>query len=310
MRKNSFSGKGVKNVFVVYEVKGLNLDALINVAKKRGVDLYDVKKTSNKRLIVSVSFAKSEIFFAIAKELCYNIKKVREKGRGYPLLAISRSFGLIIGAVLFCLLIFFANDFVFAFDFCGSGSVYKKQVKQYLSDNGVKEMARFSSIDLSKLEDGILADNKNLSFVSLVKRGNTLVIELVVAEDEVQKLNGNVYQMTADEDGVIEEIKVYRGTALVSIGDKVNAGDVLVDGYAVIKEQTIKINVLATAILKVQKTFRFVLPIENGDDQALALVEGMLSDVEITGATITKRPYEKEYEYEVTVYYRRIIYAG
>ena len=255
MRENSFGGKGVKNVYVVYEVKGLNLDALINVAKKRGVDLYDVKKISNKRLIVSVSFAKSEIFFAIAKELCYNIKKLREKGKGYPLLALGRSFGLIIGAVLFCCLIFFANDLLFAFDFCGSGSVYKKQVKQYLSDNGVKEMARFSSMDLKRLEDGILADNKNLSFVSLVKRGNTLVIELVVAEEEVQKLNGNVYQMTADEDGVIEEIKVYRGTAQVDVGDKVYAGDVLVDGYAVIKEQTVKINVLATVKLKVAFLF-------------------------------------------------------
>ena len=63
---------GVKTT---YKITGLNLDRLIDFAKKRGITLYNAKKFGNKRLIVSVSLKESKKFFAITKELCYNIKQ-------------------------------------------------------------------------------------------------------------------------------------------------------------------------------------------------------------------------------------------
>ena len=56
MRKNQVDRKGLKLIYTTYEIKGLNLDRLINVVEKRGITLYDVKKTSNKRLVLSVNF--------------------------------------------------------------------------------------------------------------------------------------------------------------------------------------------------------------------------------------------------------------
>ena len=49
MRKDTVGRKTINGaLYTVYEVKGLNLDRLINACKKRGIDLYDIKKYSNK----------------------------------------------------------------------------------------------------------------------------------------------------------------------------------------------------------------------------------------------------------------------
>ena len=312
MRKNFIGRKSLRGVFVTYEVRGLNLDLLINTAKKKGVDLYEVKKFTNKRLIVTVSLEKSAIFFAIAKEMCYNVRKVGEKGKAYPLLLLWRSLGLVIGAVVFSAFAIFMNDFILGISFLGSGSVYKNQVQEYLTKNGVVINARFSHVDLEKLEDGILADNPHLSFVSCSKRGNTLAINMALAKENSKRLSGDVYQMISTESGIVESIKVYRGTAQVKEGDHVEKGALLVDGYAIVKEQTLKINVLASVVIRAQKQFTFTFLDENSADKAIALCKGLIGDVEDikTDIAIKKSQDGTEYEYEVTATYKRIIYAG
>ncbi|MBO5067028.1 MAG: sporulation protein YqfD [Clostridia bacterium] len=310
MRKNKISNKGVVGVYTVYKITGVNLDRFINVVKRRGIDLYDIKKTSTKRLIVAVSYKDSANFFAIAKELCYNIKKVREKGKGYPLLRLMRSFGMVIGAVVFALTAFIADDTVFALSFSGSGSIYKREVLGYLNENGVKPWVRFSSLDLQKIEDGILAFSPHLSFVSCKKQGSRLNVELVLSQEKVETLDGNVYELVAQEDGIVEKLKVYRGTAQVEVGKEVKKGDVLVGGFAVIKEQTVKINVLATVSMLVNKTFTYRSEKDNDQSSALIFAQETLGEKEILSSSVNKIKDGEEFIYEVTALYRLVTVVG
>lgn len=308
MWKNKSNRKGL-GLFSVYEVRGLNLDGLIKSAKNRGIDLYNVKKYKNKRMNVTVNFKDGENFFAIARELCYNIKKVRDKGRGYPLYLLFKSFGLILGAIFFCLTQCAFNDLVLDVCYSGSGIVLKTEVQEYLALQGIGKYSRFSKIDLPTLEDGILSDNKNLSFASCKKKGNRLLIELVLSDDSVKTLEGDKYQMLSTDDGIVESVKVYRGTALVKVGDTVKKGDLLVDGIATVKDQTVKINVLAVVTLKVEREFTFV-----GEKEAEAFAQ-MLSTEKLHGEEILSIQTERtdngqEYFYKVTAKIRRVISVG
>ena len=310
MRKNKVGGKGIKGVYTEFEVRGLNLDRFINTVRKRGIDLYDVKKTAKNCIIVSVSLWKSQNFFAIAEELCYNIKKIRDKGRALPFVRLISSFGLIVGAIAFVIISAVYNDVIFSFSFSGSGSLYKREVEDYLYSNGVKPMARFSDIDLERLEDGILADNPHLSFASCKKHGNRLLIELVLSEDKKDALDGSVYSLSSDVDGVIESVKVYRGTPLLSVGDAVKKGDVIVDGYAVVKEQTVKINVLAYCTIKVKNVFNYKTDKSGAEDIAVALALSELNDKEIISYSVEVSLDGGGYNYAVTTEYRHVLRAG
>ena len=73
MRKNHVAYPRIKGVKRTFLIKGLNLDGLLNVARRKGIALYSVKKLGGKRMIVTVNLSESQKFFAIAKNLCYNI---------------------------------------------------------------------------------------------------------------------------------------------------------------------------------------------------------------------------------------------
>jgi len=300
----------VKGVKVVYSIKGLNLDNFINLLKNRNITLFDLKKVSNKQLIVTVSLFDSKKLFAFAKEMCYNIEKVKEKGLGYPLLLALRSTGLVVGCLVFIITTTLLSDVVYQISFSGTGSVCKREVYEYLDSVGVKEGSRFSQIDYQKLEDQILAENNNLSFVSLEKHGNTLMVDLALANSQVDRLNSQIYSLYSTVDGVVESLKVYRGTPLVKVGDKVENGALLVDGYMVIKEKTVKINVLASVSVINEQKFIYIDELDNAEDKAILLAEAHFSDSQIVSLSVEKYAKDKEFIYEVSVKRRIIIHAG
>ena len=310
MRKNKNGGKGLIDVKYTYSIEGLNLDRFINSMKNKGITLYNIKKTSNKRLIVSVSYQESKIFFANAKELCYNIKKIKERGIGLPLIKMWRGVGVLVGTIIFCISTFFFNDLIYEISFSGSGSVYEREVLSYLNGIGVKRYQRFSNFDFERIEDGVLADNKNLSFVAIEKHGNILLVDLALATDSVDRLDGNVYSLTSAVNGVIEKINVYRGTALVKKGDYVQKGDLIVDGYMTVKEQVVKINVLASLSIIAEEQFTYSSKEDNEEKKAELLARANFFDEEILESITTKERENGSFIYKTMLKYRYIIYVG
>ena len=311
MRKDNIARKSLKKLFYsTFEVRGLNLDRLINTLGKRGVGLIDVKKYSVRRLRVKVNSADDEKFFAITKELCYNIKKTGDGGKFYPFLYLYRNTGLLIGALLFIVSLVFINDIIFSFSFTGSGRIYAREIREYLNERGITEYTRFSDIDLKSLGNEILADNPHLSFADCRKAGNRLEIDTALSDEPVRTLDGNVKELRTDTAGVVESIKVYRGTAAVSEGQEVNEGDLLVDGYATVKEERVEINVIASVTLIAPFYFEYRSADPNAALIALMYAEEALGEKEILNSAVEKISDGGEYVFKVVLSYRKVFFAG
>lgn len=300
----------MKRLYTVYEIKGFNLDRLINYVEKRGIALYDIKKTQDKTMLVTVKYKQSKNFFAITKELCYNIKKVKDKGRFYPLLYLYKNLGLVIGGLIFLALSVFSGDFVFDVSYTGTGSVCKSEIKEYLSEKGITKYARFSHIDLPELSSFILASNPRLSFVECTKQGNVLKINSVLAEGSSGKLSGTAESLVSDTDGVLENLKIYRGSARVSIGERVCKGQVLVDNLVTVKEQTVKINVLAVAYLRCEYEYVYYSESPDQESSAVIFAEENFSGGEILDTRVYTEQTVNGYAYKVKIDYRRVIAVG
>lgn len=310
MRQNNGVGKVLKGVYSVYRVTGANTDLFINRIAKRNITLYNVKKKSKNQVVFTVSYAESDKIFALNKDLCYNIKKIRDKGVAYPLLFLMRNVGVAIGVALFVAICILADNIVYSIEFCGSGAIYESRVRAYLDVLGVTRFSRFSDIDLDALGEKIIQSGETFSFATCKKRGNRLIVELVLAESKPDTLNGNVYELKADVDGIVEDIKVYRGTALVNVGDVVSAGDVLVDGFAVVKEQKVTINVIAYVTVRSVFAFEYVSEKDGEEDVAVIMARLSLGEDDVVCEEVEKTAPDGGFVYKVKLNYRRTLHAG
>ena len=307
MRKDFSRYKWLKGVRVTYEVSGLNQDRLLLALKKRGILMYDVKKFNNKRMWISVNLNQSKNFFAITKYLCYNTKKIGINGKGTTFYSLLKIFGLVIGAVAFTIISLVASDLVLKIEFKGSGQMYAKEIRAYLRENNVTELSRFSDIDIKTLEDKILADNEHLTFVSAKQNGNSLEIYSVVKTEKPTTLGGNCSCLKTPISGVVESLKVYRGNPTKIVGQRVEVGDILVDGNVLVKDQQLLVNVLAYATVIGQETYEHVSKLDGQEQIATAFAESLL---DAKNVIVTKQKVGEDYVYTVVTEYRCVIYAN
>ncbi len=311
MRKDFIARKGLKSlVYAEYEVSGLNLSRLIDVYRKRGIDLFDIKKRGNRQIRITVKHSDSKKLFAITKEMCYNIKRVRFRGKFKSLTYLYRNVGVLLGALVFIATSFFTNDLVFSIDYSGSGSVYKREVNAYLKENGVGVYSRFSDVDLDALGEGIMAISSRLSFAECRKEGNRLKIELILSKEPPKTLSGGERFLKTDVDGVIETLKVYRGTPLVKVGDGVHSGDVLVDGFYLVGEERVEENVIASATVLTKRVYDYLSESDNEEDVALLFAEQALNILEPAFSEVVKTSTGKGFNYRVTLTARKVLFAG
>ena len=333
MRKNYIYSKRVGEVYTVYAVDGLNLDRFVNLVVKNGVSLYKIKNSSNKRITFCVNIKENKKFFAIINKLWYNdsannlysavldgkklnlqggyvLQKIKTAGIFNWVYGLIKNVGLLIGGLVFIVSTTLVNDVVLDVRYFGSGNTLKWQVQEYLSTQNIKKGARFSKIKLDLLADNILAENSSLSFVSCNKRGNNLDIVLELAESSSQIIDNNVKTLVSPQNGIVQEVKVYRGNPLVKVGDSVKMGDVLVDGNLTIKEVEITTNVLAKVVLLCNYTFEYQSPYQNMQDYAIILAQESLGEKQIVNSICTKTKIQDTYLYTVTLQYNVMVHSG
>ena len=143
----------------------------------------------------------------------------------------------------------------------GLENITKEQVINILNDNGVKGLVNKNKIDCSYLEKKISNNLNNVSLVSIIVKGNTLVVSIKekVKNDEFENLD-SFQSIKSDYDGVITDIKLVSGTMNVKVGDVVRKGDELVlpyifDSSGQKRSVEAKAEIYAKVYLKEQESF-------------------------------------------------------
>lgn len=313
MRKNKSDRKNLKTgaeLYTLYEVRGMNTDGLVNSLQKKGVGVYRARKIDAKRLRIGIKFCDDEKFFAICKDLWYtDIKKVKEYGRAYPFLFLLRNFGLVLGSAFFFFTAAFADDFIFGFSYKGTGAVCRREVSDYLSSRGITVFSRFSDVDVKALSADILADNPRLTFARCRKEGNRLIIDLALKENGEGVISPVPLPLVSDADGIIKELRIYRGTAAKSVGEEIKAGDVLVCPYAEIKDVKTEVSVLAYAVIESRFIYEYVSDKDGEEAAAEIFAENALGE-RVASSSVEKTEESGKFIYKVTLSYERVLYSG
>ncbi|MBO5712770.1 MAG: sporulation protein YqfD [Clostridia bacterium] len=289
-------------------VSGKRIQYLPELVRRKGVTIYKIKVVNKTSSIFVIDYNELSKFFAICKNMCYNTKVKGYLGVLSPIAYAIKNVALTVALIVFITLCVLLDGYVFGFKFEGSGKVIKNELSQVIKNYGVDKWSKFSDINYNALAQTLLKSNENLKFVSVYKRGNALVINTELGNGNATIVNPLTTSLVCDVDGVVESVKVLRGTAEVSVGSEVKKGAVLIGAYTISGEdEKYSSSVLGVVtVLTTEKYFYeskiFSTAIEN---QAI-LKATFLSQNEV----VEKRCDKTNNGYEVTLTVRRTYVGG
>lgn len=172
-----------------------------------------------------------------ARKLCHaltgaDVPYCVEKRGGLPRLLhrLFRRPGLMLGALCAALLIFASECFLFDIRITGNSTLTASEVKALLADQGLTEGAFIPGLDTDKLENCVMLSTDKIAWLSVNLRGNVANVELVEQRVPDPKPILKPAHVVAAQSGEVVAVELYRGNVLVSAGEQVAKGEILIAG--------------------------------------------------------------------------------
>lgn len=188
-------------------------------AESRGDGGFTVREADVKRF---VAYAGGRVRYTLSEPLGLPARIARLKHR-IPTL---------ISTVLSILLVVFLSSLVWDVRIDGAEDIPYGDISDRLADVGLSVGTPWRDVDPEKIEVALLDAMEGVSWVQINRRGVVAYVTVQVRREEniPKKSPYACSNIVADFDGVIEEISVERGRAVVKPGDVVRRGDILISG--------------------------------------------------------------------------------
>lgn len=216
--------------YVIIEVSGFSVERFVNLAVHRGIYVWDVK------------YSGSKVYMKVSAE---GFKKLKECGRktkckykiiskkGCPFLTFKYRKRKIFGAglIIFVLCLYLLSSFVWMIEIKGNDRIQDEEILRYLDEQGLKVGVLKRNIDKKAIEQDMVIQFKDISFLNIGIDGTkaTITLSEIIPKQELVNRDTPCH-IIAKKDGLISSIVASNGTPLVKAKDVVEKGEVLISG--------------------------------------------------------------------------------
>lgn len=219
-------------------VEGLNLSRAITELQKEGVDLFEIKFLSQKRITFCSYVKDCDKVVAYLEKKCYNITNIEKMGVFLPYDFFKRHLVSLLMIFLCITALGITGNFCVFVEIHAPDGIVDK-VAQAVEDAGVTKGVSKRKISLDAVENAVCVALPEIKYAFAKFSGSKLIVRVemrTVAEPPTD--NTQRRDLVADSSGVVERILVLNGTPMVEVGDVVQQGQILIKGETIFADGT------------------------------------------------------------------------
>lgn len=209
---------------------GLRLSTLLNRIAEKGIALRKVQRASYTRMTAIVPGYALRSAARDAQELCVQMEVLRTGGLVRAVAFFRRRWWLAAGLLLALIFVCILSSFCIMIEINGLQTINEFAVYDVLTEYGAGRFVPKSEIDLENMELALRTRFDKISYANAWFDGVKLVVQIDEGQLPPALLDDTPVSIAAEKSGVIVSITVGEGMAMVTPGQVVRAGDVLISG--------------------------------------------------------------------------------
>ncbi len=219
-----------------FTLEGLNLERFINMLGKEDIPLLAIRREGNRRLHCECYEADMPAIEALVAEKGWRLTGRTPLQLSAFVAFLRRRWGIPLGLLLMLAVILTLYQFVWRVDIKGAGP-YAGDVSIFLAEEGLGLGTPKARINAEELTRKLNHRYPAVAWFSLYVHDVTLMVDCTLGVPAPDMEPVNPGDLVAARDGIVEQIRVYAGTAAVKTGDIVRKGQVLIRGQERIADE-------------------------------------------------------------------------
>ena len=218
--------------YVNVRVEGFFIERFINMCISKKILLIDIKRDKSTIMYANVRLSDFKNLRQIAKKTKSKMKIQSKKGLPFTAHKYRKRK---IFAALFLLVvvaIIISSNYIWNIEISGNVNITEMEILKSLEESGLTVGISKNDMDTNSVINKIRLNRDDIAWIGITVKGTNAIVKVKETEKAPEVIDENAYcDIVADKTGMITKISVQNGSAAVEVGDIVEIGDILVNGY-------------------------------------------------------------------------------
>lgn len=213
-------------------IEGYYIERFINICRKENIPVWNIKKEKEIRLAFNIKIKDFKKICKIAKTTKCKLKIKKKKGFPFILNRYRKRKIFAIFLILVIILIGMSSNYVWNIEVIEENGNNLENIMQKLNQSGLGVGKRKSEINTKEVINKVRLERNDVAWMGIELKGTNAIVKVVKSDEKPDIIDENEYcSIVADKAGIITKISAQDGTANVKVGDTINEGETLINGW-------------------------------------------------------------------------------
>ncbi len=213
-------------------IEGYYIERFINICRKENIPVWSIKKEQDIRLTFSIKIKDFKKVCKIAKTTKCKLKIKKKKGFPFLLNRYRKRKIFAIFLIIVIILIGMSSNYVWNIEIVEENGNNLENIMQNLNQSGLGVGKRKSEINTKEVINKVRLERNDIAWMGIELKGTNAIVKIVKSKEKPEIINENEYcSIVANKPGIITKISAQDGTANVKVGDTINEGETLINGW-------------------------------------------------------------------------------
>lgn len=227
--------KTIQNYITGYlriSIEGYYIERFINICRKENIPVWNIKKEQDIKLTFSIKIKDFKKICKIAKNTKCKLKIKKKKGFPFILNRYRKRKIFAIFLILVIILIGMSSNYVWNIEVVEENGNDLENIMQNLNQSGLAIGKRKFEINTKEVINRVRLERNDIAWMGIELKGTNAIVKIVKSDEKPDIIDENEYcSIVADKPGIITKISAQDGTANVKVGDTINEGETLINGW-------------------------------------------------------------------------------
>ena len=213
-------------------IEGYYIERFINMCRSNKIAIWHLKRTKDVQLDCKTGIHDFKEVCKIAKKTKCKVKITRKRGLPFLLHRYKRRKIFFILLIVMILLTMISSHFVWNVDIREENEQELENIAKEIEEAGLKTGVLKSKIKTKEIINKIRLERNDIAWMGIELKGTNAIVKVVKADEKPEIIKDDEYcSIISDKIGMITKINAQTGTANVKVGDTINKGDTLINGW-------------------------------------------------------------------------------
>lgn len=213
-------------------IEGYYIERFINMCRSNKIAIWHLKRKKEVQLDFRVSIHDFREVCNIAKRTRCKLKIKSKRGVPFLLHRYKKRKIFFILLIMIIFLTLLSSNFVWNVDIIEENGQELENIEKDIEEAGLKTGEWKAKINTKEIINKIRLQRTDIAWMGIELKGTNAIVKLVKADEKPEIVDDKEYcSIVSNKAGIITKINAQTGTANVKVGDTVNVGDTLINGW-------------------------------------------------------------------------------